>query len=95
VSGRVADLAGLGAEQWSWALLTGLLLTAYVATWYGALARAQAVDVTAVLVFGAVVTALLSGAADGVPVNAVGIALVVTGAVVAAAASLRQQVAAS
>ena len=42
-------------------LLTGLLLTAYVATWYAALARAQAIDVTAVLVFGAVVTALLSG----------------------------------
>ena len=58
------------AEQWAWAILTGLLLTAYVATWYAALARAQAVDVTAVLVFGAVVTALLAGAADGVAVDA-------------------------
>ena len=44
----------------------------YVATWYAALARAQAIDVTAVLVFGAVVTALLSGAADGAPVSAAG-----------------------
>ena len=47
-------------SQWSWVLLTGLLLAGYVATWFAALARAQAVDVTAVLVFGAVVTALLS-----------------------------------
>ncbi len=52
---------GSAREQWRWILLTGLLLTAYVATWYAALARAQAVDVTAVLVFGAVVTALLVG----------------------------------
>ena len=37
-----------------------LILAGYVATWFAALARAQAVDVTAVLVFGAVVTALLS-----------------------------------
>ena len=49
-------------EQWHWVLLTGLLLSAYVATWYAALARAQAIDVTAVLVFGAVVTAALAGA---------------------------------
>ena len=55
--GAAADLLALTAAQWGWALLTGLLLTAYVATWYAALARAQAVDVTAVLVFGAVVTA--------------------------------------
>ena len=65
VSGRRASSRRLDVEQWRWVLLTGLLLTAYVATWYAALARAQAIDVTAVLVFGAVVTALLSGAADG------------------------------
>ena len=65
VSGAHGQLTGLDAEQWRWVLLTGLLLTAYVATWYAALARAQAIDVTAVLVFGAVVTALLAGAADG------------------------------
>ena len=69
VSGRWASSPRLGAEQWRWVLLTGLLLTAYVATWYAALARAQAIDVTAVLVFGAVVTALLSGAVDGTAVE--------------------------
>jgi drug/metabolite transporter (DMT)-like permease len=89
VSGRWADLAGLGAEQWGWAILTGALLTAYVATWYEALARAQAVDVTAVLVFGAVVTAFLARTADGVPVDAVGIGLIVIGAALAAVAALR------
>ena len=63
-TGRVGDLLALGAEQWGWAALTELL-AGYVASWYAALARAQAVDVTAVLVFGAVVTALIANAADG------------------------------
>jgi drug/metabolite transporter (DMT)-like permease len=90
VSGKLGQLTGLGTEQWRWVVLTGLLLTAYVATWYAALARAQAVDVTAVLVFGAVVTALLSGAADGTPINAVGTSLIAAGTVLAAAASLRR-----
>ncbi len=93
VSGRAGDLLALGAAQWGWALLTGLLLTAYVATWYAALARAQAVDVTAVLTFGAVVTALLAGAADGLPLDGFGLALVSVGVVVAAVASQRQPVA--
>ena len=92
VSGRWSALAGLGAEQWRWILLTGLLLTAYVATWYAALARAQAIDVTAVLVFGAFVTAALSGAIDGKAVSATGMALVAAGAVVAATAALRRPV---
>ena len=92
VTGRASDLLSLGAAQWGWALLTGLLLTAYVATWYEALYRAQAVDVTAVLVFGGVVTALLAGAADGVPLDAFGLALITAGVVLAAVASGRQPV---
>jgi drug/metabolite transporter (DMT)-like permease len=92
VSGRWDGLTGLGATQWKWVLLTGLLLTAYVGTWYAALARAQAIDVTAVLVFGAFVTAALSGAIDGKTVSATGMVLVATGAAVAAAAALRQPV---
>lgn len=88
VSGKAGQLTGLDAEQWRWILLTGLLLTAYVGTWYAALARAQAVDVTAVLVFGAVVTALLSGAADGTPVDAIGAILVVAGSALVAVAAL-------
>jgi drug/metabolite transporter (DMT)-like permease len=92
VSGRWSGLTGLDAEQWRWVLLTGLLLTAYVATWYAALARAQAIDVTAVLVFGAFVTAALSGVIDGKAVSATGMVLVAAGAVVVAAASLRRPV---
>jgi drug/metabolite transporter (DMT)-like permease len=89
VTGRVDDFVALGGDQWRWALLTGLLLTAYVATWYAALARAPAVDVTAVLVFGAVVTALLSGTFDGAAVSAVGTILIAAGAGVIGFVALR------
>ena len=90
VSGKTGQLMGLDVEQWRWVVLTGILLTAYVATWYAALARAQAVDVTAVLVFGAVVTALLSGAADGTPINATGTILVAAGVALMAVFALRR-----
>jgi drug/metabolite transporter (DMT)-like permease len=89
VSGRMGSLTALDWTQWRWVLLTGLLLTAYVATWYGALARAQAIDVTAVLVFGALVTAALAGAFDGKAVSVLGIALVAAGSAVMALAALR------
>jgi drug/metabolite transporter (DMT)-like permease len=91
VTGRAAALGAFDAAQWRWVVLTGLLLTGYVATWYGALARAQAVDVTAVLVLGAVITAALSGAFDGAAVNPVGIVLVGLGAGLAAALALRRR----
>jgi drug/metabolite transporter (DMT)-like permease len=90
VSGRGGELLALGADQWGWAILTGLLLSAYVATWYAALARAQAVDVTAVLVFGAVVSAVLSGVADGTPVDPVGVVLVTGGAALVAVIVLKR-----
>ena len=89
VTGKLGDLAGLSAGQWRWALLTGLLLTAYVATWFGALARAQAIDVTAVLVFGALVTAVLSGVIDGAAIGVGGTVLVALGSGVVAWAALR------
>jgi uncharacterized membrane protein len=89
-SGKAGQLAGLDAEQWRWLVLTGLLLTAYVGTWYAALARAQAVDVTAVLVFGAVITALLSGTADGTPINAIGTILVAAGSALVAWVAVRR-----
>ena len=60
VTGSMDDLLAVSVTQWAWAALTGGLLAAYVATWYLALARARAIDVTAVLAFGAVVTALLA-----------------------------------
>lgn len=63
-SGVTAGLATLTLAQWGWVALTGLILSAYVATWFAALARARATDVTAVLVFAAVITAVISSGAD-------------------------------
>ena len=91
VSGRMSGLVGLSAEQWQWAFLTGLLLTGYVGTWYAALAFAPAIDVTAVLVFGAVITAVLSGTIDGAAVDVAGIALVTAGVALAGVAALTRQ----
>lgn len=62
-SGHLSVLTGLDAGQAGWALLTGGLLAAYVATWMVALSRARALDVTSVLVASVVVTTLLQVAA--------------------------------
>ncbi|MGA7229002.1 MAG: DMT family transporter [Acidimicrobiia bacterium] len=68
-SGALASLGGLALSEWGWALVTGLLLTGYIVTWYSGLARAQAIDVTAVLVFGAVVTAVLQSGMKGLDLS--------------------------
>jgi drug/metabolite transporter (DMT)-like permease len=65
VRGQLGALVSLTGAEVGWALATGALLAGYVATWFAALARAQAVDVTAVLVLAAPVTALLSAAVNG------------------------------
>jgi drug/metabolite transporter (DMT)-like permease len=65
VSGTLAGIGDLSAEQVAWVLLTGLLLTAYVSTWYAALKRAPASAVAAVLTIGAPITALLQLVANG------------------------------
>lgn len=65
VRGEAGALRTLSQEQIGWVLLTGGLLACYVATWFAALARAQAVDVTAVLVLAAPVTAGLGAAVNG------------------------------
>jgi drug/metabolite transporter (DMT)-like permease len=57
-------LTRLSLDQWGWMLLTGGLLAGYVATWFAALARAQAVDVTSVLVVAVPITALLTAVAQ-------------------------------
>lgn len=67
--GTLAPVPDLTAGQWGWVLLTGVLLAGYVGTWYAALARAQAVDVTAVLVVGAVITAVLGTVVKGAPIT--------------------------
>lgn len=90
VSGGAAGLSSLPAAAWGWIALTGLALTAYVATWYLALSKAQAVDVTAVLVLGALITAALRTGFTGAAVpSPVGIALLTVGGVAAVAAMLR------
>lgn len=70
VRGRLGALTSMNGGQVRWVLLTGLLLAAYVATWLAALARAQAVDVTAVLVLAVPVTAVLQAVADGATLGA-------------------------
>jgi drug/metabolite transporter (DMT)-like permease len=66
-TGAAGDVVPRTSAQWAWVLLTGVLLAGYVLTWHQALWRAPAVDVTAVLVLGAVITALLAGVFDGAP----------------------------
>ncbi len=84
-----AGMGGLTGSALAWVLLTGFVLTGYVTTWYAGLARAQAVDVTAVLVFGAVVTALLRNGFDGVTVaSPLGLVLVTCGVVAVFVAAL-------
>jgi drug/metabolite transporter (DMT)-like permease len=82
--GAIGDLITLSPTQWAWALLTGVFLTAYVVTWHHALARAQAVDVTAVLATGAVLTALLNGGVRGAAVDPFGSALLLAGGLLVA-----------
>ena len=90
--GGVGWVARMGWAGWGWALLTGVLLAGYVASWLTALSRAQAVDVTAVLVAAVPVTAALQvvvagGRLDG---QLVGLALVLLGSAAAVLASARR-----
>lgn len=66
VSGRLDLVAALSATQWLWALGTGVLLAAYVGTWFAALRRAPASIVASVLVLGAPITAVIQALANGV-----------------------------
>jgi drug/metabolite transporter (DMT)-like permease len=59
-SGRLPTLLGLHDARIIWVVLPGLLLLAYVVTWYAALRRAPAVVVTSLLTLGAPITTLLS-----------------------------------
>jgi hypothetical protein len=66
-----------------------VILAAYALTWYSALARARAVDVTAVLVVGALVTAALETGVRGLPApEPLAVVLLVAGTVVAAVGAL-------
>lgn len=89
-TGAFVEFASLGVAEWGWALLTGSILTGYVVSWFLALARAHAVDVTGVLVFGAVVTASLRGGLQGAAVAPAGVVLVTVGTAVIAWRGVRR-----
>ncbi|HEX9635617.1 MAG TPA: DMT family transporter [Candidatus Limnocylindria bacterium] len=91
-TGGSAAIGSLRLDQVGWVLLTGLLLTAYVASWYAALQRAPASAVTAVLTIGAPITAGLQLVAAGqvpTPSTAAGYGIGLVAAVVVAAIAIR------
>jgi drug/metabolite transporter (DMT)-like permease len=85
-SGATAQLAAVTLQAWLWVAVTGAILSAYVVTWYFALSKAGAIDVTAVLVFGAVITAGLGIGIRGASLApaALGLALITFGCVLIA-----------
>jgi drug/metabolite transporter (DMT)-like permease len=84
ITGGLAGIPALQPAQWAWVLLTGILLGAYVVSWFAALKRAPASLVTAILVLGAPITAALqtlqSGHLPGGPVLAGQVLVLVAGA---------------
>ncbi|MGZ8562187.1 MAG: DMT family transporter [Candidatus Limnocylindria bacterium] len=91
-TGGMAAVGSLHPDQWGWILLTGLLLSAYVASWYAALQRAPASAVTAVLTIGAPITAALQLIANGqapAPSVAVGYGIGLMAALAVAALAMR------
>lgn len=91
-TGRIGALGSLTAAQWAWGLGTGLLLGAYVATWFAALRRAPASLVTAILVVGAPITAALqalqTGALPSMPILE-GQVLIALGAIILVTYAIR------
>ncbi|HSJ34690.1 MAG TPA: DMT family transporter [Acidimicrobiia bacterium] len=80
VTGGLASIGSVGLQHFGWILLTSITLAAYVGTWYAALSRAQAVDVSAVLVGGALITAVLETGVRGLAAPpALGVILVMAG----------------
>lgn len=77
------ELSGLGlmtGAHLAWIVVTGLTLAGYVGAWFAALARAPAVDVTAVLVGGALITAALESGIRGATIPSLtGVGLVLVG----------------
>ena len=69
VRGDLGLLTSMDSGQLGWVLLTGVLLAGYVGTWFAALQRARAVDVTAVLVLAVPITAALDAVIHGTPLG--------------------------
>lgn len=60
LQGKSGQLGGLGAYMMMPLLLSSMLLTAYIVSWYTALSKAPATLVSSILIIAPVVTALLS-----------------------------------
>lgn len=94
LTGKVAMVSALSMESMAWVLLTGVLLAGYVGTWLAALQRSPATVVTAVLVIGVAVTAMLDSIASGAAMQgSVSLGLVVIGAAATWMAATARQVA--
>ena len=90
IRGISVQWAALTGIHLMWIFVTGLFLAGYVLTWFAALARAPTVDVTAVLVAGALITALLQSTIRGVALpDAFGLALITVGVALAGVISWR------
>jgi len=92
ISGKLGTITTLSSTQWTWVLVTGLLLAGYVGTWFSALKNAPATVVTCVLVLAAPITAFLDAAVNGrIPDTAplAGYGLLTLAAVVLARATFR------
>jgi drug/metabolite transporter (DMT)-like permease len=93
-TGALGTLLAFNAAQFGWAIWTGLLLGAYVATWMTALSRARALDVTSVLVASVLLTWLLqlmAGTASAAASSSLGLILIALGAVLIVWASVHRQ----
>lgn len=84
VRGGAIEWTALSVTHLLWMAAAGVLLSGYVLTWFAALSMAPAVDVTAVLVGGALITALLQTTIQGAPMPDVsGVVLVGAGVALA------------
>jgi drug/metabolite transporter (DMT)-like permease len=89
VRGDIDVLTSAPAGAWAWAAATGAILGAYAITWYAALARARAVDVSSVLVVGALITAVLDTGVRGVRApDPIAVVLLLAGVSLVVAASV-------
>ncbi|MCX7621550.1 MAG: DMT family transporter [Acidimicrobiales bacterium] len=90
LTGRLGALWPTSGDAARWVVATGLLLGMYVISWYEALVRARAIDVTAVLTLAVPVTAILDATIKGTPLapQTAGLLAVAAGVVLVTVAAL-------
>ena len=85
-TGRIASVAALTVPHFGWVILTSLFLFGYVVSWYTGLQYLKASVATSILLLGGPVTAFLTLVGSGVgivPTQALGILLLIGGAILA------------